>query len=78
MWDDGDGKMGWKDGNGLGKYIQGTTTKLSAYRCSGITGMTDKVSGKDRSGRERWQRCGTTEMDTMAEEMQDGNRRDVG
>ena len=28
MWDDGDGEMGWKDGNRLGKYRQGTTTNL--------------------------------------------------
>ena len=31
MWDDRDGKMGWKDGDGLGKDQQGTTTNLRAY-----------------------------------------------
>ena len=34
MWDDGDGEMGSKNDNGLGKYRQGTTTKLRAYRRS--------------------------------------------
>ena len=31
MWDDGDGEMGWKNGDRLGKYQQGTTTNLRAY-----------------------------------------------
>ena len=31
MWDDGDGKVGWNNGYGLGKYKQGTTTNLRAY-----------------------------------------------
>ena len=54
------------------------TTNLRAYRRSRTIGMEDKVSGKDRGGQERWQICGTKEMDTAAEEMRDGNRRDVG
>ena len=41
-------------------------------------GMADKVSGEDIRGREWWRRCGTTGMDTAAEEMWDGNIRDVG
>ena len=45
MWDDGDGEMGWKDGNGLVKYLQGTTTNLRAYHRSWIMGMKDKVRG---------------------------------
>ena len=47
MWDEREGEMVWKDGGGLRKYRQGTTTNLRAYRRSGIMGMTDKVSGKD-------------------------------
>ena len=35
MWDDRDGRIGWKDGDGLGKYRQGTTTNLRSYRRSG-------------------------------------------
>ena len=31
MWYDGDGEMGQKNGDGLGKYQQGTTTNLRAY-----------------------------------------------
>ena len=31
MWDERDGEMGWKDGNGMGKYRQVTTTNLRAY-----------------------------------------------
>ena len=38
MCDNRDGEMGWKDGNGLGKYLQGTTTNLRAYRCSNNLG----------------------------------------
>ena len=34
MWDDVDDEMGWKNGDGLGKYRQGTTTKLRVYRRS--------------------------------------------
>ena len=26
IWDDRDGEMGWKNGDGLGIYLQGTTT----------------------------------------------------
>ena len=29
MWDDEDGEMAWKNGDGLGKYWQGTTTNLT-------------------------------------------------
>ena len=47
MWDDGDGELGCKDDGGLGKYLQGTTPNLKAYRCSDIMGMADKVSGED-------------------------------
>ena len=39
IWDDGDGEMGWKNGNGLGKYRQRTTTNLRAYRCYDKLGM---------------------------------------
>ena len=39
MWDDGDGGMGCKDGDRLGKYRQGTTTNLRAYRCFDNLGM---------------------------------------
>ena len=39
MWDDGDGEIGWKNGNRLGKYRQGTTTNLKAYRRSGNLGV---------------------------------------
>ena len=53
MWDDGDGEMGWKNSNGLGKYQQGVTTNLRAYRRSGIMGMVEKVSGEDSGGRAR-------------------------
>ena len=41
-------------------------------------GMEDKFSGEDSGGRARCWRCGTTGMDTAAEEIRDGNRRDVG
>ena len=34
MWDDGDGEMGWNNGNRLGKYLQGTATNLRAYHRS--------------------------------------------
>ena len=47
------------------------------WRC-GIMGMEDKVSDKDIGGRAWWRRCGKTGMDTAAEDMWDGNRRDVG
>ena len=47
------------------------------WRC-GIMGMADKFRGEDSGGRKRWRRCGTTWMDTAAEEMRYGNRRDVG
>ena len=78
MWDDGDGKMGCKDGGGLGKYGQRTTTNLRVYCRSGITGMAKKISDEDSSVQARWRRCGTTCMDKAMEDMQDGNIRDVG
>ena len=34
MWDDGDGEMGWNNGNRLGKYLQGMATNLRAYHRS--------------------------------------------
>ena len=40
--------------------------------------MADKVNGEEIGGQTQWQICGTTEMDTAAEEMRDKNRRDVG
>ena len=43
-----------------------------------IIGMADKFSGEDRGGRAWWRRCGTTGIDTVAEEMWNGNRWDVG
>ena len=43
MWDDVYGEMGWKDGDGLGKYRQGTTTNLRAYRHSNKLGVRDTV-----------------------------------
>ena len=70
--------MGWKDGDRLGKYQQKTTTNLRVYRCSGIMDISEKVSCEDSSGRAQWQRCGTTGIDTEAEDMRDVNRRDVG
>ena len=39
IWYDGDGEMGWKNGDGLGKYRQGTTTNLRAYRRSDNLGV---------------------------------------
>ena len=50
MWDDRDGKMVWKGGDGQGKYLQGKNTNLRAYRCSRIIEMADKVSGEYRDG----------------------------
>ena len=70
--------MGWKYGDRLVKYQQGTTTNLRAYRQSRIMGMTDKVSGEDSGVRARLRRCGTKDMDTTAEDIRDGNRRNVG
>ena len=58
-----------QDGNILGIHQHGKTTNLMAYRCSGIMGMADKVSGEYSIGQARWRRCGTTEMYTMVEEM---------
>ena len=41
-------------------------------------GMTDKVRGEDRGGKARWRRCGIAGVDTVVEEIWDGNIRDVG
>ena len=41
-------QMSWKNGNGLGKYRQGTTTNLRAYCCSDNLGM----RGDDGSARQ--------------------------
>ena len=71
MWVNGDGEMVWKDGNGLGKYQQGTTDNPRAYRCSRIMGMEDKISGEDSGGQAWWRRCGTTCMDTVVKEIRD-------
>ena len=46
------------------------------WRCE-IMGMADKVSGEESRGRAWWRRYGTTGMDTAAEEMRYGNRKDV-
>ena len=78
MWDDRYGKMGCRDGNGLGKYKKGMTANLRAYHFSRIMGMVDKISGEDSGGRARFWRCGTTGMDTGVEEIRDGNKQDVG
>ena len=53
MWDNGDGKMDWKDGNILGKYRKGTTTNPRAYCQSNIMGMADKFGGEDSGGQAR-------------------------
>ena len=39
MWDYGDGKIGCKDGDRLGKYRQGNTANLRAYRRSDNLGV---------------------------------------
>ena len=46
-------------------------------RCR-IMGMADRVNSDDSGRKSWWRRCGTTDMDTAAEEMRDCNRRDVG
>ena len=51
---------------------------MEARRRYGITGMAEKVSGKDSGGKSRWWRCGKIGIDTAAEEIQDSNIRDVG
>ena len=78
MWDNGDGKMGCKDGYRLGKYQQGTTANQRVYRCSRIMGMAEKISGEDSGGRLQLRIWWTTGMDTAVEDIWDGNRRDVG
>ena len=67
IWDNGDGEMGSKDGDGLVKYQQGTTANLRAYRRSGIMGIADKISSENSGGKARWRICGTTGMDTVVE-----------
>ena len=74
MWDDGDGEIGCKDGDGLGKYRQGKTANLRAYRRSRIMWMAEKISSEDSVGRAWWSIYGTARMDTAVEEMRDGNR----
>ena len=39
MWDGGYGEMSWKNGDGMGKYQQGATTNLRAYRRSDNLGV---------------------------------------
>ena len=39
MWNDVDGKMGWKNGGVMGKYLQVTTTNLRVYHCSDTLGV---------------------------------------
>ena len=51
---------------------------MEARRRCRIMGVVDKVVVEDSDGRSRWRRCRTTGMDTAAEEMWEGNRRDVG
>ena len=51
---------------------------MEARRRCGIMVMADNSSSEDSGGRAWCQKCGIIEMDTAAEEMQDGNRRDVG
>ena len=70
--------MGCKEDGGLGKFQQGTTANLRSHRCSGIMRMADNIRGEDSSGQARWHICETIDMDTVVEEMWDGNRRDVG
>ena len=72
MWDDRDGEMGCKDGNGPGKYRQGATANLRAYHCSVIMGWYKrsavKTAADDHGGEDagqqgwirRWRRCWKT------------------
>ena len=39
IWDDRYGEMIWKDGDGLVKYLQGTTTNLMMYPCYNKLGV---------------------------------------
>ena len=53
MWDDGDDGMCWKNVDGLGKYKQGMTTNLRAYRHSdklGVGATTDLHGDSDVFG----------------------------
>ena len=43
-----------------------------------MIGMADKNSCEDIGRQAWWWRCGTTGIDTAAEKMRNGNRRDVG
>ena len=47
------------------------------WRCS-IIGMADKVGSEDSGGLARCQRCGTTGMDTAADEMWDNGDGKMG
>ena len=51
---------------------------MEAQWIYGIMGMADKVNSKYSGPRAWWQRCGTIWIDTVEEEIQDGNRRDEG
>ena len=50
MWDNRYGEMGWKNGNGMGKYQQGTTTNLRAHRRSDKLGVRVKTELHGDSG----------------------------
>ena len=41
-------------------------------------GISDKAGGEEINGQARWHRYWKTGVDTAVEDMQDGNRRDVG
>ena len=43
-------KMGWKDGNKIGKYQQVTATNLRAYRCSDKLGVGATANLNDTLG----------------------------
>ena len=47
---------------------------MEAWKRCGKVGISDKVGGEDSGGRARRRRCGTTGMNTAAEEIRDGNR----
>ena len=56
MCHDGDGEMGRKNSDKLGKYQQGTTTNLIKYRRSDNLGMMETAELHDDSGR-IWRLC---------------------
>ena len=43
------------------------------WRCR-IIGMSDKAGGEDSGGQAQWRKYGKTGMDTVAEDIWDGNR----